>query len=361
MNLRAWFDQARTDFGRRDDRDRQRLPLAYHEAFQYREIDPDRAIAILSEARDLARRLDEPWWDVFYDSARISALIHFKRDFRNVIDLATRCALEIRKPGFAQFPGRVRVLDALLCAYLGCDAEGYAEAIRDALDQMEREIGDRVCDDRFLFQARRRAIAVEHQQWDEAHGLAMREIDLVGQSRDQPGILDYALFAWCALCQIAYRRKNWAHLADYVAKGEATAARCTHRCEEAELNAWKAVVDRYAGREEKGRAELDRAEATIRSIRMPPKSAFFDALAAYFDLGSHIVEELQVRDRELGILADRQRTLQEFRVRVERCRLLSKLNRPHDEDLERTRESARRLRFPEKHLREVEALLAAAS
>lgn len=356
MNLRAWFEQTRTDFGRREDRDRLRLPAAYHEAYQYRETDPDRSVAILTEARDLARRYDEPWWEVFHDAARISALIHYKRDCRNVIDLATRCALEIRKPSFAQFPGRVRVLDALLCAYLFCDADGYGEAIRDALDQMERELGDRVDDDRFLFHARKRMVAIENEQWDEAHGLGMREIDLIGQNRDLPGILDYALFAWCALCQIAFRRKNWVHLADFVAKGEATAVRCGHRCEEAELNAWNAVADRYAGREEKGRAELDRAEATIRSLRMPPKPGFFDAVAAYWELGHQTHEELQVRDRELGVLADRQRYLQEFRVRAERCRLLRKLNRPHDEDVERTRESARRLRFPEKHLREIDGL-----
>src|SRR5688572_25435064 len=142
MSVWDWFHEFEREAWLRKDEERLRLLHYYHQGYQLRDRDPDQAFLLFVEARHLAQRLGQPWMALFYDEWRVTALMHFKRDYRNVLDLAVGGALEARKPQYAAYPGRFGVFDNLIAAYLGIDPAGHADAVAQALDYLEKEVPD---------------------------------------------------------------------------------------------------------------------------------------------------------------------------------------------------------------------------
>src|SRR5262249_53577490 len=132
MSLWKWFDDFERDALARGDYERARLYEIQREAYYtYQETDPDRSLALYAEGRELALRLGEPWWVLLCDYWQVEGLLYFKRDYRNVLDLAIRNMLEVRKPLYAQFPFRINIYNNLVEAYLGIDPVGHAAAIQE--------------------------------------------------------------------------------------------------------------------------------------------------------------------------------------------------------------------------------------
>src|SRR4051812_14271820 len=98
MNLGDWLGEQARHFSARQDGERMRMVQCYIRGYEARERDPDLAFAAFTDGLHLARQLDEPWWALFYQNERVEALLHFKRDYSNVLDLAMQCVLEARKP-----------------------------------------------------------------------------------------------------------------------------------------------------------------------------------------------------------------------------------------------------------------------
>src|SRR5689334_4863286 len=144
-----WFDEFERTARQAGDRDRDRLGQLHREAYRFRESDPDHALALLAEGRRLADRLGEPWWVLYYDQQRVHALLHFKQDYRDVLDLAVRNTLQMRKPAWAGFPRQLLIHGDLVSAYLGIDPVGYAEPVRQALEYLD-QITPPLCDERYL-------------------------------------------------------------------------------------------------------------------------------------------------------------------------------------------------------------------
>ena len=104
MNLAAWFQQCQREY--KDNPERRQLTALFDEAFKSREEDPTIAIAHYREGRELADRLNEPWWVLLFDKMQIDAKIHFQRDFREVLDKAIDCVRNVERPANQKFPGR---------------------------------------------------------------------------------------------------------------------------------------------------------------------------------------------------------------------------------------------------------------
>src|SRR5947209_12615953 len=154
MTIWEWihdYEEAARSAG---DGERLRLSRLHTEAYSHRQTAPDRMMALLEEGRRLARRLDEPWWVLFFDHWMLETLIYYKDDYRDVIERGIRATLELRKPGFEKYPLRFGIWCNLVAAYLCVDPRGHAPAIREALaylgTQARGEGGDR-----YLLQARR--------------------------------------------------------------------------------------------------------------------------------------------------------------------------------------------------------------
>jgi hypothetical protein len=351
MKLETWIEDCRKQYREQGEKEKNRLFGFYEDAYKLRESDPERALTILHQGIEWAELVEEPWWRLFYEKLELDGQVHFQRDFRDTLDRAARHAVEVRNPRFAGFPGRWSVEDTLLAVYLGIDAEGYAEAIREILDAQEREIPQKPCVDRYMNLARRRTFLMLNGEWEEAQQVSETEREVLAEEKYKKTAQHFLTFTYAALCEIAYRRKNWVHLAEFVDKGHEAARKAGHQCELAEIEMWRAVEARYAGQEEVARRTLRDAASRLEPLQMPPSQGYFAALFAYYELNDEALEMLQVCDEELASIVDRGRLLQECRLRIERCRLLVKLHRSLEDDLDLAREAAMRVRFPEKYLK----------
>src|SRR5207302_9740123 len=124
-----WIAEFYQDAADRDDEQRMRLPQYQMAAYKQRESDPLRAQALFEEGSKLAKQLNEPWWVMIYDHWRVTGLLFFQRDYRNVLDLAVQNALEVRKPQYDHFPLKFSILRDLVEAYIGIDPEAYLDSI----------------------------------------------------------------------------------------------------------------------------------------------------------------------------------------------------------------------------------------
>ncbi|MFO0928287.1 MAG: hypothetical protein U0736_14815 [Gemmataceae bacterium] len=183
MTESDWFDEYERAAWAAGDGDRVQLAGYHRAAYQYRESDPDRALTLLDEGRRLADQLNEPWWGLFYRQYRVHALLHFKADYRDVLDLAVHNTLELRKPAFTHFPRRLMVHGDLVSADLGIDPVGYAEVIERAARLPRR--GDSADRGRPL-SAARRAAAVRPAAGTARPGRAAHR-PLAGAGGGRPG------------------------------------------------------------------------------------------------------------------------------------------------------------------------------
>ena len=352
------FDEWVVDFVKRaradDDDERLRMLRFETEGYSLRETDPDRALALFEEGRRLALALNEPWWAMFYEHSRTAALIHFRRDYSNVLEMAVRAALEVRKPLYDQFPLRTSVFDDLIAAYLGIDPSGYAGEIRQAIASVEGILPDGPDGARYLLLARRRLLAIELNQFDDAFAVTEQELALADADPDKSRSRHFSVFIYDTRCEIAHRRGDWEALDQAAAAGEEVARQVGHQLELSEILLWQALSARRSGDEEKARRLYRTAAAKLGRLKMPPKKGGYDALAGYHEMAGDLAAALSVRDQELRTVLGKGRLAYETRCRIVRCGLLARLGRPLDEELKAGREAAARLRNPAPELEKLE-------
>ncbi len=164
--------------------------------------------------------------------------------------------------------------------------------------------------------------------------------------RDRHRAEHFLVFVYCALCEVAAARGDWDNLAGWSETGDAIARRVGHQVELSELLAWRAVVARQRGEEDKALRLARSAGARQKAQRMPPSRGFYDGLCLYHELGGDLPGLLAVRDRELKDVSGWGRFLTEARCRVHRCKLLARMGQPLEEELTAARAAAAKLRDP---------------
>jgi hypothetical protein len=339
-----WPGRFEADARERGDARRLRLAGIVYDVDAVRESRPDQALALIDEARALARDLAEPWWGLFYDDRRAGVLMKYMGDARGGLEQAVRNVLRLRSPAFACFPWRSRVHDHLVVGYLNTDPIGYADEIRAALDHLETELPDGGSP-RYLLLARRRWLAAELGRPDEAEAHARAGLALAADDPDRWTAASHAVFCYSHLCHAAWLRGGDG-LAALAGEGEALARTTGHRLEHAEFQLWRALLARRDGDQAAARRLAHQARARVARLGMPPDHIYFDALAAFHLEAGEVEHALAARDRELALLVGRDRWHAEARCRAERCRLLDRLGRLTAADVEETRRARARLRRP---------------
>jgi hypothetical protein len=355
MGVWDWVVEFNAGADERGDRDRQRLLQLYETAVKYAKTDPDVMLGLLGEGRALAQRLDEPWWVLFFDHWRLQALLHFKSDYREVRDLAVQATLEARKPDYAQLPQRVCLHEDLIYAHVGTDPEGHADRIEQALEYMQGEVGpDLEC--RYCVQTCCTQFALQRGRLDEAEAAGLRVLAMTDAEPDRGTADHYAADAYCDLCAVAFARGDFAALREWAAAGEEAARRRDKPLELARFLAWRALLERRAGREDVAQRLYRAAASRVARLKAVPAGSYYDALCAFHEHAGELEQALRVRDAELARIVGKGRLDHEARCRVERCRLLAQLGRPLESELAQAREAAGKLKYPQKYLDELKEM-----
>lgn len=355
MSAWDWFLDYEYDAWQQNDRERQQLAGYHHRAYELRETNPDRALDLIAQGAALARERQESWWQLFYDHYRVHALLHFKQDYRDVLDLAVRNTLEVRKPGFADFPRRLLIHHDLISAYSGIDPEGYAQPIREALDWLDAETPP-TGEDRYMLLGGKREFALELNDLATAEEMVQESLRVADMETERTLAQHFSVFTYSAQADLAWRRKDFVTLAEAARCGEELARLVGHKVELAEFLMWQGFLARKAGDEQQASRLQRQASQQLARVQMPPLASYFNALCAYHELAGQLDQAIQARQQELETLRDRGRHVREARCRLEICKLLAKQGTTLDGEEGAARTAFHQLRHPEPYLEELESI-----
>jgi hypothetical protein len=294
---------------------------------------------------------------LYYDHMRVHALLHFKRDYKTVLELAVANTLEARKPQYDGMPQRMGIFEDLVGAYMGIDPGGYEQQIRESLAYVATLITPPLESRRHSLEANTRDFALSLNLLDEAEASCRRALALADRDGWNSTAQHYGVFVYSGMCEIAYRRKQWDLLAEHAADGEKLVRKVGHQMELGEFVMWQALLARRGGDEEKGQRFARRTASRIDRLHMPPTSAFYEAHSGFYEAGGELEKCLGVRERELKECVEQGRFWREFKLRVERCRLLKLLGQSTDAERAAAEAVAGKLKLRDKHLAELAAVL----
>jgi hypothetical protein len=356
MTIWDWIGEFYRDAVDKGDEQRQMLPMFQMQAYKHRETDPRLAQSMFEEGGKLARQLNEPWWVMIYDHWRVTGLLFFQRDYRNVLDLAVQNALEVRKSQYDTFPLKFSILRDLVEAYIGIDPAAYLDSILQTLDHLMKEAPPDGSD-RFLVHGSRRDLAIEMGWYDEALRLGA-QFHEVAESLDNPGesIEHHAAFNYCGICEAAWHKRDFTTMEEAARAGEAAARESKLKMELSGCLVWQGVAARAAGSDDEAVRYSRQGVNQVSRLQMPADRGFFEALCAFHELAEEKEQILKVRRIELDAVKDRGRFAYESRTRNRICRILAEMFEPFDEELEQARSAARRLKKPEAALAELDQI-----
>lgn len=350
-----WFEEYEREALRSGDVDRLCLATLHRQAYRFRESDPDHALELLAEGRRLAERLQEPWWVLYYRQYEVHALLHFRQDYRHVLDRAMATALDLRRPVYAGYPRRLMIHGDLVSAYLGIDPAGHAGAIRQALDYLDAE-APAGGDDRYLLLGAQTQFALDLGQLDLADRYSRQSLALAADDPDAGRARHFLVFSYAARCAIAERQGDTRLLEQAAGAGEEMARQVGHQVELAGFRLWRALLVRRQGDEAQAGRLYRLAAARLRHLRMPPDSTCRDAECAFHEAAGDLEQALAVREQERGQIRERGRLAYECECEIKRCWLLRRLGRLGADDRAAARAAARRLRLPAAPLARIDRL-----
>ena len=352
--IEDWFNQFEGEVCAGDER-RARIVEIRHEMFQIRETNPDRMLALIDEGRTLARHLENAWLVLYFSVRRAEALMLYKGDVEAGLEQAVTNSLEVRKSIYDALPWRASVHNDLVVGYLYTDPTGYADMAREALDWLEEQ--SRANDSPYyLILARRRWLAWELGELNEAIEWGRQSLALAEQDADQSRGRFFTVFAYSVLCHIAWHRGDFDWLQQMALDGEHLARLSDTQLEMGEFQMWQAVLHRQAGDNQRADKMYRQAARCIARLGKPADCIYFDAVCAYHDLADEHEEALAARDAELAILVGHHRWGSEVTCRLDRCRRLARVGRLGADDIAETRATIARLRKPENPAAKLDAI-----
>ena len=353
--IEDWFNQLEGEMCASGDERHARIIEIRHEMFQIRETNPDRMIALIDEGRALARNLDHTWLVLYFSVRRAEALMLYKGDVEAGLEQAVTNSLEVRKPIYEALPWRASVHNDLVVGYLYTDPTGYADLAREALDWLDAQ-AQASDTPRYLILARRRWLAWELGELDEAIEWGRQSLALAEQDPDPTRARFFTVFAYSVLCHIAWHRGDFAWLGQMATSGVQLARESDTQLEMGEFQMWQALLLRRAGEAVRAAKMYRQAARCIARLGKPADCIYFDAVCGYHDLGDEWEESLEARDVELAILAGHHRWGSEVNCRLDRCRRLARLGRLRTEDIADTRAVIAKLRKPQSATARLDAI-----
>ncbi len=338
------------------DKERLELPRLYQESWACHETDPERSVALCTRGRDEARRLSDPWWELFFESWRLTGLTSHLMDFTRALPLAVELMVRINSPEGRAHSEWLNVLTNVLYTYTNVDPFGYRGEIERGFAYMDGEVPWRPASGRFVLNHRWICYLSETERCPEAYDLAMRSVALADQARDarlRNWHGSWALYELCRICDALGRLDELADHASHLA--ELSEGHGQLRRARADVWIWRAVTRRAAGDERDASASFHRGMALLDGLERRD-SICADPIARYYEMGGDLRAALGVRDRELAEITRKGRLHRACQISIERCRLLSREGDLKTSDLDAARHSAGQLRMPDRYLERLDRL-----
>jgi len=349
-DLWGWISESVDHFRQTGDRRRFEIATLYHHAMQSMDTDPQESLERLHQARQIAERFGERWWVVLCDHWRAQVLINRTGEIDEGLQTALHAiAIAESDPIFRQLPQRVCLRDDRASALLLMDPHGYETEIKDACDYIEDEgAGLEGCG--HCMRSIRIDTMILSENLEGAQELAVEGLKSCRTKTSSHYTPQY----YAALCRISFIRKDWEQLKHWSSPGPLFYGKMGSEISNAELLIWNALALRQTGDECAAKDSYRLARSVQRHATYGQTAGFYDALAAYYEIGGILWLALVARSIELGKTSGA--PYRECCTRLERLRLMKAIGLPTDEEAGLVREAAARLRDPKPILRKLAEL-----
>jgi hypothetical protein len=340
--------------------DRVRLAMAdlIHEGFRWQETDPERSFATFTRGRDEAIRLDEPWWVLFFEDWRLTALTSYVKDYTRALPLAMELMVKLESPIYRNHDWRNGILTDVLYTYVRTDPVGFQAEIERGFRHLDAEIPPGPVVDRHVLLNRQRTFLIALERWQEAFDQAEMSLALVDQDPEESTHTWYnawILFDLCEICHaldkpdlvIVYAE----HLAEVSKHGEQL------RRTLAWAWCWRAVAERTLGDNNGAIRSLHKGVQSLNGLECRDEICA-NPIAIFHELAGEVRTALTVRDRELACIVGQGWLHRESGIHLQRCRLLSTLGELTQSDVDAAHLAVAKLRVPERFLGKLATIVA---
>ena len=305
------------------DFERQQLAILWESSVELSYERPDEKLAILDQAGALARRLNEPYWDLFFDHWKIEVLLYEKHQPAAALKLAARAAFEVRKPLYDAFAYRPQITLSLTACYLKLDPIGFEKPLREAFEYARQQCqNDEELRPYFAQQWSRFLEAVGAPDAVEANWQHL-------YAAYRSGTEHYVLFALVHLCSTlaAYDLPAArAHIGEFATLG-LELCRVEERDREAAVfTMWQGVAARWRGEQNEAATSYKRAYEMQKRLSSPHYAIQF-AATIYHETAREWADALRVVEDEIEVLRAHELKFLEAKRRLKQIALLIKLKR----------------------------------
>jgi tetratricopeptide (TPR) repeat protein len=344
------FHRRVAEWRRAADADRLKLANWLYNASSTRETDPEQRFSMLTQGRDEARRLREPWWELFFEDQRLGTLTGDLEDYSRALPLAMELMVRFSGPEGQAHVSRLSVLTETLNTYSNIDPLGYREELERGFAHLDGQITRGPDGARFVLHHRWAEYLMYADRYDEAFELANRTLALADQSGSEETRTWHGAWTYFYLCRICYALGRMNELAAHARHlAELSETHTQLRRTQADGWIWFAVTRRAEGNEREASRSFRRGMRLLQGLETRDMICA-DPISRYYEVGGEWKAALGVRDRELAVITKRGMLHRCCQVQVERCRLLAQAGELTSEDLDKARLSAARLRIPGWHL-----------
>jgi hypothetical protein len=337
-----WFDEFQRAARIAGDVDRQRLSSLAYQAWRYQDANQfTEAFETFRQGADLARRLNERCWELFFDYWCAQGMLYHTRQIQGALDALMRLTVRAHKPEYAHCnPMRGQIFFTMADAYFEVDVYGYADEIRELLTMIEADIPMdkdthlRVLtlksDLHYQFEEYDKALAAAHYYLSQAEGHVYRLYS---------GYVD--------LRRLAYTRGDIAEALEYAKTSEVYAGKKESQLDEADCKLWQAAFHKRLGNDSSAHALHRQGMALFEQYDFVRWLSYYDAVCEYLELCDNPEAALKMREQQVENVKLSDGRLYECNVHLQYCRLLGRMGKPLDEALQAAEAVCERLRKPE--------------
>lgn len=326
---REYDNQAR----REGHHQKQQLMRLLNQAERYKDRTHfDAAIGMYDEARRLAITLQEPCWELLFESLIAETHVYYRADKKTGLDMMIRAATRSYQPAYQYCLMRARVLCNLAALYFQRDFFGYEDKIREMLDIIQSDIP--LDEDSDL---RMRQLEADFD-FEHEHYAAAKEKTLSTMAQSHNNVFRMRT-AYHVLHRLAFAEGDISLALEYARETEKYALKCITPRRTAEAILWQASYERRLQTASAWQT-LSRGMAHYRDYELPQAGNYYTALCDYYEQDGKPEKALELRREQLLSAPDFGSVSYIVETHIDLCRLLGQMDLPLDEALQQARTSA---------------------
>lgn len=334
-----------------------RMIAYYGKVWGQQETNPEAGFNIITQCRNEAQRLNEPWWVLYFEYQRLATLTASMHDFGRALPLAQELMVKFAAPEGRAHSEYDSLYTSVLYTFLSIDPIGYRDELERGFAYLDSRIPREPIQDRFIFDFRRAEYLDDSERREESYDIVMKSFastDCYPDPANRPWHKAWHLFLICPLCHSLGRMEELAvqsrAMEEYARKFN------TLKRVLAAALIWQATTFRVSGDQTESARAFHEGMRYLSNLAIKDEVCA-DPIAAYYEAGGEWKEVVAVREKELVEVERKGMLHRACRILIDRCRLLSLAGSLTPADVERARQAAAKLRTPEWHLERLEKAL----